>query len=498
MPKQSFVNFKLAGAAALLLATSPAAWADLAAPTLWADWQEVYNRFGGTLAATSEDYSGGTLTLEGVNYTTEFAGATSTANYGTIIMAEQGDGSVNILIPAEVSTDTVTQNEGVVVNQALSMRHENLSIVAREDGGERVYDLAADTMTFDVDTVIEAPGQSTDPTTVTIRLAGMESIYRSGLGADGEGFAQTFALDGMDIASVFSDGDEGGEFSYALTGIASDFEGSYGPPPTGPVVGLSDLNITYNGTMTHSGSTMAVVGQTPDGALNIAGTSQSGTLALEMGSDALTYSLASLGSEITAQVPGFPLPVNVSMAELSSAFTLPMGASDEAKPIGLQVALRDLVVDDMLWGLFDPTGQLPRDPATLLIDMDGTAVMNVDIFGDPEAMAALAGAPGALKTMTLNQLLLNIAGAELRGEGDLDFPTESIIPEPVGTINLALDGGFALVDKIVALGFIPAEQAAFVKGMAGAVTRPVGDDQLESTIEFTPGGGISANGLPLK
>lgn len=498
MPKPSFTTFRLAGAASLLLATAPAAWAELAAPSIWADWQDVYTRFGGALTAETEDYTDGTLTLEGVTYTTDFSGVTSTANYGRIVLAEQADGSVNILVPAEVISDSVTESEGVEINQVLSMRHENLSIIAREEDGVRTYDMAADTITLQIETSIEDDSASVPPTDVTLRLAGLESLYRSGLGETGDDFAQTFAVDGMDIGSVFTDGSEGGEFSYALTDITSDFEGSYGPAPTGPVTGLSDMNIVYDGTMNHAGSSVRVVGQTSDGGFTVDSTSQSGTLTLAMGTDALTYGLTSVGGEVAAQVPGFPLPVNLSMAETTTSVTLPIGASEDAKPLGLQVALRDLVVDDTLWSLFDPTEQLPRDPANLVVDMEGAAVMSVDIFGNPEAIGELTGPPGYLRELTITEILLNFAGAELRGDGDLAFPNDTLIPEPVGTINLALDGGFALVDKIVALGFIPQQQAQFLKGMSGAVTRSVGEDQLESTIEFTPGGGITANGLPLR
>ncbi|CTQ49364.1 DUF2125 domain-containing protein [Jannaschia donghaensis] len=489
---------KLAGAAAIVLTTAPAAFADLQATAIWEDWQDVYNRFGGTLGAESVDYSDGTLTLDGVTYRTELGGTVSAASYGTIKMVEQADGSVVIEIPAEMETDSTSVTDGVEVEQTMRLRHADLSIVAREDGGERIYDIAADTMTIEVDTVLDAGDGTTDPNTVTMRLDGLESVYRSGFGPDGQGFAQTYAVDGVDIGSTFANGDDEVTFSYAMTGVRSEFDGTYGEVPTGPVLGLSDMNIFYDGSIDHSGSTLTVAGTTPDGPLDIAGTSESGTIELDMSRDALTYALGSVGGQITAQVPGFPLPVDVSMQEVRSAFTLPIGAPGSEKPFGLQIILRELALDETLWGLFDPTGQLPRDPATVVVDMDGTAVMNVDMFGDPDAMAAMTGPPGSLKTLTLNQLLVTLAGAELRGTGDVDFPEETIIPEPVGTVELALDGGFALIDRIVALGFIPAEQAAFVKGMAGAVARPVGDDQLESTIEFTPGGGITANGMPLK
>lgn len=498
MPKHTIAIPTLAGAAALMLATAPAAWAELQAPTIWADWQEVYNRFGGSLEAASTEYANGTLTLEGVSYTTDLADVASIANYGTITMVEQADGTVVIEVPANVQADTTTTAEGVEIAQSMSMRHQGLSIVAREDGAERVYDIAADTMTLEVDSVITAQGETASPTTVTMRFAGMQSVYRSGLGDDGQGFEQTLVFDGIDVGSRFAEDGASVDLSYALVGVTSDFEGVYGPLSEGPIKGLSDMNITYDGTLDHSGSTLRIAGDTPDGPLDVSGTSAAGTLAFDLGADSLSYSLASTGAEIVAQVPGFPLPVAVSMEEIGSAFTLPFGEPGLEKPFGMEVTLRDLLVDDALWSLFDPTGQLPRDPATLVLNLDGTAVMNVDLFGDPEAMAQLAGAPGVLKSLTLNELLLTFAGAQLRGSGDVVFPEETLIPEPVGTLELALDGGFALVDKLVALGFLPAQQAGFVKGMSGAVAETVGDDQLESTIEFTPGGGITANGLPLK
>ncbi|WP_179378135.1 DUF2125 domain-containing protein [Jannaschia marina] len=500
MPKPTIAFKPAAGAAVLLLATAPGAWADLQATTIWEDWQEVYNRFGGTLGSEGLEYSGGVLTLTGVNYRTEFGGAVSTATYGDIVMTEQDDGSVTIEVPSESRSETTSEDSGVTVDQVMVMQHDGLSIVAREDGAERVYDIAANGMTIDVETVIQGAGDETPPPNmVKIALGALESVYRSGLGTDGQGFAQTFSTDTVTLETEFDDGTNGMvTFSYVLDGVASDASGSYGEQPDGPIEGLSDMGLIYAGDMTHSGSTLAIAGTTPDGPLEMNGTSESGAITFEVGEETLGYGLTSTGGDITAQLPGFPLPVNVSMAEVASAFTFPMGEPGTEKPFGLQMALKDLVVDDALWGLFDPTAQLPRDPATLVIDMDGSAVMNVDIFGDPDAFAELQGAPGVLKGVTLNELLLTVAGAELRGSGDLDFPNETPIPEPVGTINLALDGGFGLVDKLVALGFVPAEQAAFVKGMAGAVAKPVGEDQLESTIEFTEGGGISANGLPLK
>jgi len=491
------LKYTIPGAATLLLATAPQAWA-LDAQTVWSDWQDVYSRFGGTLTAASEEYSGGTLTLTDVTYETVMGEVTNTAGYGTLTLVEQDDGSVVIEIPATVETTNVTETDGVSIEQTMRMIQDGLTVVAREEDGTRTYDMAADSITVEIDTEAQADEESISPGVVTVAMSNVVSVYRSDVDADGA-FSQTLAADTMTVQAAMED-DTGStvDVSYGMTGITSDLAGNYGDAPTGPIRGLSDMGVTYGGDMTHSGSTLSVAGDGPDGPFRLDGTSEAGTLALDLGADALTYSLTSTGGDMVVQVPGFPVPVNISMAELASGFQIPVGAPGEEQPFGMTVTLRDLMVDDMLWGLFDPTGQLPRDPATLILDLDGTALMSVDLFGDPDAMANLQGPPGELKTLAINQILLTLAGASLRGSGDLDFPTSAPIPEPVGKIDLALDGGFALIDKIVALGFIPVQQAAFVKGMAGAVAKPVGDDQLESTIEFLPGGGISANGLPLK
>ncbi len=300
MRKHHIAPSAIGGAAALLLATAPAAWADLSAETLWADWQGIYDRFGGTLDATSTDYSGGVLTLEGVTYTTEIAGTQSAATYGTIVMEERSDGTVDIRIPADVRSESVTETDGVEVVQVITMRHEDLTIVAREEGEERVYDIAADAVTLDVDTTVaeveeaaEAAGEETDaaavPNRVTLSMTGLESVYRSGLGADGTEFEQTSGLDELEIASSLPQDGGTVDVTYALTGIASDFEGSYAEAPAGPFAGLSSLGVTYDGEITHSGSTMRISGPTVDGPVEISGTSEAGTLALDFGERSLGY-----------------------------------------------------------------------------------------------------------------------------------------------------------------------------------------------------------------
>ena len=46
------------------------------------------------------------------------------------------------------------------------------------------------------------------------------------------------------------------------------------------------------------------------------------------------------------------------------------------------MSMVDLVLDPFLWSMIDPGEALPRDPATLVIDLNGDVILTEDIF-DP-------------------------------------------------------------------------------------------------------------------
>ena len=78
-----------------------------------------------------------------------------------------------------------------------------------------------------------------------------------------------------------------------------------------------------------------------------------------------------------------PFPIEISMANAGLNFEFPVQQSDEVQPFGLGFNLTDFTMSDVLWGIFDPAGALPRDPATIALDATGTAKVLMNIF-DPE------------------------------------------------------------------------------------------------------------------
>ena len=163
-------------------------------------------------------------------------------------------------------------------------------------------------------------------------------------------------------------------------------------------------------------------------------------------------------------------------------------------------------MSDMIWAMFDPTGHLSRDPATVAIDLAGKAKMFVDMM-DPEAMADVETGDdmfGELNALTIKDLTIRAAGAELTGKGDFTFDNEDMVsfggmPAPEGEVDLQLIGGNGLLDNLVAMGILPEDQAMGARMMMGLFAVPgEGEDTLNSTIVVNEEGHVLANGQRLK
>ena len=172
----------------------------------------------------------------------------------------------------------------------------------------------------------------------------------------------------------------------------------------------------------------------------------------------------------------------------------------------LGLTLGDFTMSDLIWGIFDPGGQLPRDPATIALDLGGKAKLFYDLF-DPEQMEAVeseGAIPGEINALDINGLTVRAAGAELTGEGaftfdNTDFETYDGMPAPDGAVDLKLTGANGLLDTLIAMGLVPEDQAMGVRMMMGLFAVPgEGEDSLTSKIEVKGDGQILANGQRIK
>jgi Uncharacterized protein conserved in bacteria (DUF2125) len=221
-------------------------------------------------------------------------------------------------------------------------------------------------------------------------------------------------------------------------------------------------------------------------------TAAGGGVNIKMAQDGMAYGGNGGATQMNVTGSQIPFPVDISLAESAFNFVLPVTKSDAPQPFAMLVKVIDLTVSDAIWDMVDPTKQLPRDPATVVVDASGMATMLIDLM-DP-ANANSQAMPGQLDQVSLNALQVKVAGAELTGSGAATVDNSAGVPKPVGAVDLKLVGANALIDKLVAMGLIPEDQAMGARMMMGMFAVPAGEDELTSKIEFKEDGGIYANG----
>jgi len=245
----------------------------------------------------------------------------------------------------------------------------------------------------------------------------------------------------------------------------------------GAVSSVSDINQKdFKGVMTSTG-------ESASGMLSLKG----GLFKMQGGGKNASYEMK------FTEMPLPPFDAQIDSVEFG--FDMPLKKAAQPMPARMLMNLTGLKASDTLWGMIDPTGSLPRDKATLNIDVSANMKWLVDVV---KADKAPGGVPIEVQDVSINDVTLNVAGASLNGKGSAVLDNSKMPPEPVGTVDLELIGGLGLVDKLVALGLVPQDQGQMVKMFSGMFAVPVGEDHLTSKIEMKQGGSILVNGQQVK
>ena len=241
-----------------------------------------------------------------------------------------------------------------------------------------------------------------------------------------------------------------------------------------------------------------------DGSVSGTGASDGGELNIAMDETGVGYQGITRGLETNLEVSELPFPLSFAMAEYGFDFLMPLNKSEEPQDFGFALNLSEFTMADALWNMFDPGSVLPRDPATVSFDFDGKANWFFDLM-DPEQAAALESAetPGEIHELDLTSLLVELAGAKLTGEGAFTFDNTDTVtfdgfPRPEGEVNLMLEGGNGLIDRLISMGLLPEDQAMGARMMLGLFATPTGEDELSSTITVNEEGHVLANGQRLR
>jgi len=484
-----------------------AAAADLNADDVWRDWQALLADLGYTVRGAPER-AGNRLVIPdlGLTQTMPDADGRIDIRLGRIAFEERGDGTVAVIYPESMPMAiAVMPAEGEAMTATLALRHDGLEVTASGTPERVGYDYAADALSLDLGQVT-IDGEAMDMLGGEVELAALagrsagfveEGIRRMEQDITAGPVRYSIALEDPQSGSAFTH--EGAAESFAYDGTMSL------PLEQAPddLAAALDAGLRI-ATRLEFGPGESRFSSTEDGVTS-RGTSRSAGTGLEMTLSAAELSLGVRSDEVAATMDGsevpFPLAYEAERAGLD--LVMPVARDDAAQPFGLSLDFRSVTLSDDLWTMLDPEGVLPREPANLAVDLSGTGKLSVDLF-DETAMAALEAGDSrafAPERLVLDTLMLELAGAKLTGAGAVDIEPEAgaDFPPAQGKVDLRLEGGNGLLDRLVAMGLLPEEQAMTVRMMAAMFAQPVeGDDTLTSSVEIRKDGSVLVNGQRMR
>lgn len=229
-------------------------------------------------------------------------------------------------------------------------------------------------------------------------------------------------------------------------------------------------------------------------------------LRMQLSANGMGYAGSAADTRIEMTLSEMSFPLSLAAQRTSADLLIPVLRADSAQPFRLAYTLEGVSFADGIWALFDPTGQLPRDPASLVVDLDGKATLTGNLFDPAPAQpgtdnggaAVPPGPPFAPESVTVNRVALDAAGASAEITGSLDFGDNPA--QPVGRLTGSFEGVNGLLDTLVTMGLVPQEQLMGVRMALTMFARPAEDnpDRLTSDIEFREGGAVFANGQQVR
>ncbi len=502
-----------ATAALCVFLGAPAAMADVTAEQVWADWRDYMTDAGYEVDAR-ETRSGDTLTVSGLAMSMAVPEEDSvvTVSMGDMAFVDRGDGTVSIEIPQNLPIGiVVTGAEGEEADIGINYATRGLSVTVSGDPGDMSYTYSAANLTMTLES-LAVEGNEVDMAEFGTARLEIDDIAGSTQMAVGNlrRSAQKVTTGALSYLVDFREPD-GGDGRLVVKGGADtmDFRGTVSLPKEMDANAMAQMltaGFAFDGKFAIENGATDFNFQDDEEMGQGKTRSATTELRIAMGQDGLVYALQSTDVEMSMAGGELPFPVDIAMAETAVDIKMPLMSGEAPQGFDLGLTLGDFTMSDMLWGIFDPAGQLPRDPATVADDLSGTVRLLADLLdpGQMEAVDAGEAPPGEIETLEIEGLTVRVAGAELTGKGGFTFDNDDLetfegMPAPEGEVNLTLVGGNALLDKLVEMGLVPEDEAGGMRMMMGLFAVPGdGEDTLNSKIEVKSNGQILANGQRIK
>ncbi|MAC79595.1 MAG: DUF2125 domain-containing protein [Rhodobacteraceae bacterium] len=497
-------------------ALAQGAAADITAEDAWGAMRDLLAGSGYAVDG-SETRDGDTLVVSDLVFTMTTTPATdadpaidagtTTVDFGTLRFTEAGDGTVRVqmpeVIPITSTFDDPDTNMPVTANIAVTQTGADMIMSGTPDNIRQSFSATAVDIAL---TSFDAPEAMLPPDAVhfSVNLADISSSATVGQGEprpmEMSAKARTATFDmAFDVPDEGKGAATGQMNALAFTGTGALPTGNTG----GDLYAMLEGGYAVNGSFTYDSGTLSLSGEEEGQSFSVESRSAAGQLDMAIDGDSLTYDVSQADTTVTAMLAELPFPLSLQAAAMKAGITLPISKGDDAQDFKMLVNLQDFVMSDMIWTMIDPQSILPRDPATLLVDLAGKARVFTDLL-DPNLATRLEQTgkmPGQLEALDINALKLDLVGAQLTGTGAFTFDNTDVdglgsgMPRPVGELDLQLSGGNALLDKLSQMGMIGPDEAGGARMMMGLLAEPGdGPDTLKSKLEINAEGHIIANG----
>ncbi|WP_368185953.1 hypothetical protein [Aestuariibius sp. HNIBRBA575] len=505
-------------AAILPLIIATPALADVTADDLWSYYQDSYAQFGVNLTV-NQARDGNVVTWSDISaeIVLPMDFGEITLRTGPFTLTENSDGSLNIDVPGAgainffgifgpdddvtVTGQILTTSSGLVT--VVTGAPDDMTLTSTYD--EITFEIADLDLTSDVEDlpfVFELSGNQRNGNSVTrivnADLTNIEMTYKL------EEMNYTFHMSGPDGLDQTQTGQTRDTQSRSLISIP-DMPLDYMNIASAIRAGLAIQMDATSASSTTLVSGRDVSGMVMNQDQRMGATQQS----LSFGADGLSFDGAF--ADITAKIgmPEFmPMDIDLAIPQGSYAFDIPIQADIAAQDFRYMVSITDITVNEDIWRLVDPSELIARDPIDFTIDLGADVILKQDLldFNGVMALANQADDPLAffdIETVKLDALNLSAAGAALVANGAFtldmtDMVTMGGFPRPEGRAEAEITGYNQLVDTLIEMGVLAAEDAMAARMGLAMFTQATGDDAVATELEVNAEGHVIVNGQRIR
>lgn len=477
--------------------------ADVTPEEVWENWQAMSTSAGQEMTVGGTARNGDTLEVSEITIThKDPMGGSASVVFDALSFKDNGDGTVTVGMPESFPMSMAFPPEAGGTNPGslkLTVTQPGMVIIAGGSATETSYEFTAPVSALTLNEATDASGAALE-TKAELVLAEASGKYVVSRNGDQTVLDSAFAVKAVSLNVEGGDDTGRGKGTLSLVDVTMAMKGNVLSPDV-----MANLATALNSGFTvdlgfgFGAMSLAIEGEGPSGPGKFALDSTGGSVDMALDKLRMNYGIALSGTRMVASGPEIPFPeVEVTLGEFAFNVLAPVSKSDAPQEFSYLTKLVDLTTSEDVWGLFDPSGTLARDPVTFIVDVKGTGFWHQDIM-EPGFDFDSVEAPGELNTLDLTEIRAKAAGADVSASGGLTFDNGDLatfggVPKPAGTITVNIKGVQALIDNLISMGLLPEDEAMGFRMMLAMFARPgAGVDELISELEFRDGG-LFANG----